>query len=304
MIKKVIKALPGYSALKTKRDEKKFRQELAEVYKRAEDHSFMKDCDEGQKAEWRERIDLAVGCPDTNKINCLSGTAKLEGDYFLMHNGIKILPLSYYGYPMLQLLHENKGIHEPQEEYVFQEVLKSMRPGATMIELGAYWSFYSMWFHKEVEGAKNYMIEPWEIEHGIKNFEINDLKGEFFQFYISKEPGVHHDGSNIISVDSFVADQKIEFVDILHSDIQGNELLMLEGAKELLSSRKVGYVFVSTHSNDLHKDCAAVLDGHGFVQLCSADLDETYSYDGLLVYRNPDYPGLDKVEISHRGKDD
>ncbi|MCG8574370.1 MAG: FkbM family methyltransferase [Flavobacteriales bacterium] len=302
MIKTIVKKISGYNTLKSIREKKQFQRDLVEIYQRAKDHSFMKDLDDKERAHWRERIDLAKACPDSQKIDCLENTARLQGDFFIMHNGIKILPLSYYGYPMLQLLHENKGIHEPQEEYVFQEVLKGMKDNAVMIELGAYWSFYSMWFNKSIKGAKNYMIEPWELEHGIRNFEINELEGEFFKYYIADKPGVHHDGSNIISVDSFTQSQNIGFVDILHSDIQGNELLMLNGAKTLLENRKVGYVFVSTHSNELHKDCAAFLDQLGYIQLCSADIDQTYSYDGLLVYRNPDYEGIGPIQISQREK--
>ena len=302
MIKERIKKLPIIKQYLDRKREKKFRIQLEEVYKRAADGSFMKDCDEVQKQEWEQRIKMVKECPDSAKISVLPNTVKLEGDYFIMHNGLKIRPLSYYGYPMLQLLHENKSIHEPQEEYVFQEVLKFMPEGATMIELGAYWSFYSMWFNKDVKNARNYMIEPWTLEHGINNFKINNLKGKFFQYYISEKPGIHHDGSKIISIDSFVKDQNIDFVDLLHSDIQGSELEMLQGAINTLSEGKVGYIFVSTHSNELHKSCAGFLEKLGYSQVCSANLDETYSYDGLLVYKNPDYKGIEKVEISLKGK--
>jgi Methyltransferase FkbM domain len=302
MIKELIKKSGIYKGYKNRKDQKKFKEELAEVYKRAKDLSFMKDSDQDEKDRWRERIDLVVECPDSQKIDLLPNTAKLIGDYFVMHNGIKILPLSYYGYPVLQMLHENKSIHEPQEEYAFQEVLKALKPGAVMIELGAYWSFYSMWFAKEIKNSKNYMIEPWEIEHGIRNFKINDLKGEFFQYYISSEPGVHHDGSKIISVDSFVKDESIDFVDVLHSDIQGSELDMLNGASYLLDAKKVGYIFVSTHSNELHDNCANFLKDKGYIQVCSANMDETYSYDGLLVFKNPEYEGPESIEISLRSK--
>lgn len=297
-MKSIIKKLPIVKQYLEARKNKAFKEEIAEVHKRAADHSFMKDCDEAQKKEWLDRIRLVKECPETGMIEVLPNTAILQGDYFIMHNGIKILPLSYYGYPMLQLLHENKGIHEPQEEYVFQQVLPYIKDGGAMLELGAYWSFYSMWFNKDVKNARNYMIEPWEIEHGIRNFKINNLKGEFFQYYIGDKPDVHSDGTEIISIDSFVAAQNIDFLDILHSDIQGNEYLMLQGARKLLSEKKVGYIFVSTHSNELHNNCAKFLDELGYVKLSSANMDETYSFDGLLVYRNPDYPGPEFITIS------
>ena len=162
MIKKIVKNLPGYSYLKSKKEEKRLKEELQEAYKRAEDHSFMKDCDEEEKANWRKRIDDVLACADNAKMEFHEHAGTLQGDYMIMHNGLKILPLSYYGWPVLQMLHETKGIHEPQEEYVFQEVLKHMPEGAVMIELGAYWSFYSMWFNKDIKKAKNYMLETMD----------------------------------------------------------------------------------------------------------------------------------------------
>jgi hypothetical protein len=169
-----------------------------------------------------------------------------------------------------------------------------------MIELGAYWSFYSMWFNKNVKAARNYMIEPCNMEYGIKNFRYNRLKGNFFKYYIADKPSVNEDGSVNNSIDNFIGDNHIDFVDILHSDIQGYELLMLKGALNLLTKRKVGYVFISTHSDELHADCAGLMDGLGFIRLCAADLQETYSQDGLLVYKNPEYKGIDRIEISLR----
>ena len=271
-----------------------------EIQRRIESNNLLIDASDAEKSDWAERIKLAKTCPDTIKIEVIPEAGTLEGDYLIMHNGLKILPLSYYGYPMLKLLLENKGIHEPQEEYVFQEVLKSIKSGSTMIELGAYWSFYSMWFQKKISGAKNFMIEPWEISHGIKNFKINKLKGNFFQYYVDEKPGIHHDGSKIISIDNFIHDQRINFVDILHSDIQGNEFKMLKGAENLINSRNVGYIFISTHSNELHNACHSHLKNKGYLELCSANMEETYSFDGLLVFKNPDYDGIETVEIAHK----
>ena len=61
---------------------------------------------------------------------------------------------------MTQIIERLKGHHEPQEEKVFHEVLKAVAPGSTMIELGCYWAYYSLWFQKAVKNARNFMIEP------------------------------------------------------------------------------------------------------------------------------------------------
>jgi hypothetical protein len=298
MFKNLLKKTLIYSLYKKYNERRLNKLLLLEIQKRIAENKLLKDLNEDELHDWNYRIALVLSSPDNEKINCVENAGTLKDGLLVMHNGIVIEPLSYYGYPVLKMLLNNRGIHEPQEEYVFQEVLKEMPVGATMIELGAYWSFYSMWFNKNIRNAKNYMIEPCNIEYGKANFKHNDLEGNFFKYYIADKPSINEDGSAAISVDSFIMDNHIDFVDILHSDIQGYELLMLEGANNLLTKRKVGYVFISTHSNDLHADCRGVLDNLGFIQLCSANLQETYSHDGLLVYKNPEYKGIEKIEIS------
>jgi hypothetical protein len=300
MLKDLLKRKFVYSLYRKYKERRLNKNLLHEIEKRIANNTLLKDLNEDELRDWSQRIATVLSSPDNKKIDCVENAGTLKDGLLVMHNGIVIEPLSYYGYPILKMLLENRGIHEPQEEYVFQEVLKDMPIGATMIELGAYWSFYSMWFHKNIPNAKNYMIEPCNIEYGITNFRYNKLKGNFFKYYIADKPSVNDDSSVSISVDSFVKENNIDFVDILHSDIQGYELLMLNGANNLLAKRKVGYVFISTHSDELHADCEALMDDLGYIRLCSANLEETYSQDGLLVYKNPEYKGIEKIEISLR----
>jgi len=76
---------------------------------------------------------------------------------------------------------------------------------------------------------------------------------------------------------------------------------MLIGASSLIQQKKVGYIFISTHSNVLHDQCRDYLNSEGYIQVCSYNMDESYSCDGLLVYKNPSYRGIDTLEISRRG---
>ncbi|MBI4681229.1 MAG: hypothetical protein HY753_08545 [Nitrospirae bacterium] len=93
---------------------------------------------------WERRINDVLSCPDNKFIPRVNNAGSIKDGFLVMHNGIKVLPLSYSGYPMLKMLIENKGVHEPQEERVFFEILKKMPERAVMMELGCYWSFYSM----------------------------------------------------------------------------------------------------------------------------------------------------------------
>ncbi len=250
---------------------------------------------------WQKRIDLVKSSPDNEKIKTVKDAGKIFPDYQRMHNGLKITLGSYYDYGNTVLLQTNKGIHEPQEEYVFQEALKLLPAKATMMELGSFWSFYSMWFASWIEGARAFMIEPdpHKMNFGKLNFKLNNLKGVFDLGFISDETNLKK-SIPTYSVDYLMDKHRIGFLDLLHSDIQGYELKMLHGAASALKEKKVGFVFISTHSNQLHYDCINQLKSFGYTIICSADLDETYSWDGLIVAQADNYSEPLRAFISKR----
>ena len=254
--------------------------------------------------DWKNRIQDVVDCPDNKLIKRHPDAGKIKNGKQLMHNGITVTLGGYYGAAIAQMLSLNKGVHEPQEEYAFEEVLKTLKVGATMIEYGSYWSFYSIWFQKKIKNAHSFLVEPniFNMQYGINNFKINNVKGHFCNAFIGKLSGVQN-GIPIICTDDYVATNKIEFIDILHSDIQGFEYDMLLGSTQTIKENKIGYVFISTHGNDVHYKCLHFLEQHNFKILCDADEYETYSLDGLIVASAEHYKGLDKIEISLKRKE-
>lgn len=256
----------------------------------------------GEKAHWSGRIKEVTRCPDNEAIDYQESAGKIIDGHIIMHNGIKLDPASYYGYGMLELLRANKGVHEPQEEKLFQEVLKILPKDGkkTMLELGAYWSFYSLWFLKMNPTSSCYMVEPERLNlyYGKQNAKINGLNGTFIHAGIGDQESPQE---NITTVDAICKRNNIEFLDILHSDIQGFELAMLKGSDKMLSENRVGYIFISTHSNELHEDCFQLLQSkYNFELVASANLDESYSWDGILLMKNPSYTKLAPISISKR----
>ncbi len=259
----------------------------------------LNELDEKSKQMWLERIRLVKLSSDNAQIAAIETAGTLVNGRLVMHNGLQIDPLSYYGAPVMRMLMENRAIHEPQEEYVFQEVLKFIPQGAVMVELGCYWGFYSMWFASKIKNATNVLIDNSDgIARAQSNFKMNNLNGNFKVGYIGKSVP----GSDMLytNVDDISAEFGIQFIDILHSDIQGYELEMLQTMPQKLKNMAIGFVFISTHSNDLHYSCIQFLEDAGFIILCHADLNDSYSEDGLIVARNPKYPGPDKIQISLR----
>lgn len=263
-------------------------------------HYFEKKRDFPVDDFWKDRINIALSAPDNLEIARVSNAGKIEGDTQIMHNGVKIHVGSYYGNANTVLLYKNKGVHEPEEEKCFEQIIDLMPPGACMLELGAFWGFYSMAFQRKVTNAKNYLIEPDKhaILSGKNNFKLNNFKGEFFRYFISDK--AEHNATPSISVDVFLQRQHIPHLNILHSDIQGFELKMLQGSVESFQKRIIDYLFISTHSNELHDDCKSLIEQSGYKILCDTNIDQTYSWDGLIVARRTEISGPDTIHIHKR----
>jgi len=133
-----------------------------------------------------------------------------------LHNGVRV-PAGgddayYQGFA--SILQINRGVHEPLEEFVFQEVLRHMPEAPVMIELGAYWAHYSMWMQQKRPKATNIMVElePEFAAVGEQNFKNNGFQGEFIVSRVGPEGW---------TVDKFMAERGLEKIDLLHSDIHG-----------------------------------------------------------------------------------
>lgn len=228
-----------------------------------------------------------------------------------MHNGVKIVKGSYHGEWMTEIIRELRGHHEPQEEKVFHEVLKKISSNACMLELGSFWAYYSMWFYHEIPNARNFMIEPniEKMKVGEANFKLNNMDGTFVNGFIGEKSdpnAVFEDWDDIkykiaqISVDNFVEEYSIPYIDILHSDIQGAEYKMLLGCRKSIAEDKIGYIFISTHSNGIHYKCLKFLADNEFNMIASHNLDEGYAEEGLIVASSKNIVEYEPIEISKR----
>lgn len=239
----------------------------------------------GSRRAWSERIALVKRCPDNAAIPRVAAAGSKRDGAIVMHNGIRILEGSYYGAPMAKLLRENRGVHEPQEERAFAAVLGALRPGAFMVELGAYWGFYSLWFAKAVPDSRCILVEPSRsnLEYGRENFRLNGCEGEFIHGFVGADASATHEGVAEVTVDDLCARRGISKLDVLHSDIQGSEDKMLTGASELLSRQGADFVFVSTHSEELHKSVKKRLEAWKYKVLVDVSPAQSFSEDGIIV---------------------
>lgn len=239
-----------------------------------------------------------VSDPNNLFIPRCEGAGEVKDGLVTLHNGIKIYAQCYYN-DFSDIFPINLGVHEPSEERMFAKVLKYMEKGSVMIELGSYWAFYSMWFARDVEDSICYCIEPdpTNLNIGIKNFELNNLKGNFHQGAI---------GNGQLNLYDFAMANNIEKIDLLHSDIQGYELQMLEQITPLLDKKLVKYLFISTHDEDvpnIHQSCISYLESKGYRIVCNCDYyNETFQYDGFILACPNDLNEIEHTEIGDRSK--
>lgn len=220
-----------------------------------------------------------------------------DDDFVVMHNGLLIKNSGFYG----AICQKNLGAHEPSEERMFALVLQHMPPGATMIELGSYWCYYSMWFAKTVPDARLFCIEPnaANLQIGKDNCERNGVSAKFYNRLV---------GKNGIDINNVVKSNNLDKIDLLHSDIQGAEFFMLKSITRLLQTKKVNYIFLSTHGsrrqdNSLHNECKAFLTRHEYRVVAEADFEnDTFCFDGIIVAcpkENTEIPYIDLGSQKH-----
>jgi hypothetical protein len=263
----------------------------------------------GQTFDWTNRVRDAVACPDNFFIPRAPDAGKISDGQLIMHNGLRVHELSYDGEGPRDLMKQNGGVHEPQEERLFMEVLKCLPHGSTMLEFGSYWAFYSMWFYKTIPDARCFCIEPdaRNMEMGVGNFALNfgpsPPRVVFQQAFAGRKDTIDILEHEIptVSVDGFLSKHQIPQLSLLHVDTQGHELEVLIGANAALASNRINYLFLSTHSNELHRKCLDQLHRHGYRILADIDLLETYSFDGLIVGQGRHAPQIPSCHLSIKG---
>lgn len=261
----------------------------------------------------QERVALALSCRDSDQIPKVPGAGDLCGEnerFQRMHNGVIVRAGAYHGKWMTEIIKSLKGHHEPQEEKVFAAVLDCLPETATMVELGSFWAYYSMWFHKSVKQPRCILVEPIaeKMEVGKTHFQMNGMTGTFLRGFVGNAtiPEAMFndwDGTRyqlpMFSVDGLMDRYELSRIDVLHADVQGAETGMLIGAERALRERRIGYLFISTHGCE-HRLCLSQLAAHGYHVIAAHTPLESFSGDGLIVARAPDLSEPDHVEISKR----
>ncbi|WP_299083849.1 FkbM family methyltransferase [uncultured Ruegeria sp.] len=269
-----------------------------------------------------ERLALGLRCRDADCVPKVADAGKVYQDtqgreLQIMHNGLRVLNGGYYGDWMSNLIKLSDGHHEPQEERLFHEVDKCLSDTARMIELGGFWSYYSLWFLQHQPKRRSVVLEP-EPEHlevGRINAALNGLEPIFKAGFAGPEhiPSASFQGERSgpmqipgYSVNHLMKEQRWDRLELLHCDIQGHEVAVLESCRKLFIAGKVDWVFVSTHAHQIsgdpltHQKCLQILQECGAFIEAEHDVHESFSGDGLIVARfGPPPRDWQRVTLSH-----
>ena len=256
-------------------------------------------------ASERERIEMTVRCRDCDSIPKVDRAGEVLDDdgrlVQIMHNGIRVVAGGYYGSWMTEVIHRLRGHHEPQEELVFHEILKSIHPSGVMLELGGYWSYYSLWFLNEHAATRRAFViepDPGHLEIGRANADLNGrsitfARGSVGGVSLPPQPFTTETAGVVdtmqIAVHDFLVEHGIGALEILHCDAQGAEIEVVRSCDTLLRERRIRFCVLSTHSHHIsgdpltHQRCLAMLQDCGGQILAEHDVHESFSGDGLIV---------------------
>jgi FkbM family methyltransferase len=256
------------------------------------------------------RVAMTLSCRDADRIAKVrdAGTVREEHGQRVqvMHNGVLVEAGAYYGDWMEEIIRCLRGHHEPQEEVVFDEIVRRLavdQTRATMIEFGSFWTYYGLWFCRTIPQARAIAVEPDPayLEVGRRNAALNGLDGavKFRHGAIGDEPGQHlpfvaeSDGKTYTveqcDLGSILSTEGLDRVDLVLADVQGAETTLLRRAADLLRAGKVRFLIVSTHHHSIsgdaltHQGALRMLTELGAHVVCEHGVSESYSGDGLIA---------------------
>jgi FkbM family methyltransferase len=254
-----------------------------------------------------ERAIMTIGCDDCASIPKVPDAGRIldtvQGPIQIMHNGLKVKAGGYHGDWMAQIIRALQGHHEPQEELVFHHLLRFARHMSLIVELGSFWSYYSMWFLHEVPNSSAICIEPdpRSLLIGRYNAGLNQLDSRisFHQAWVGGEAlgalelPCESDGQvralpclDMASIAALAGERVIE---VLHMDVQGAELPFIRSMHGAVAQKRLRFVVVSTHHSSIsgsrttHTDCMEALLDLGAVILAEHDVQQSFSGDGLII---------------------
>jgi FkbM family methyltransferase len=267
----------------------------------------------------RRRIEHTVSCGDCSAISKVPDAGIIVDGEQIMHNGVRVVAGGYFGEWMAEIIQRLDGHHEPQEERVFHEILERLAadtPQPVVMELGAFWAYYTLWALDRIPLATPVLVEPdpGNLEIGRRNFAINGRAGTFINAAVGERRGepinfycASDATTRLVAVeglDSIMKLAEVDRVDMLLVDVQGAETPLLQGAFETLARGAVRFAMISTHHHTIsddeitHERCLDLLLRAGAHIVAEHTVYESFSGDGLIAVSFADEDRSLVVDVS------
>ncbi len=251
-----------------------------------------------------ERFVMTVSCHDTDQIPKVADAGflrEIDGQSVqIMHEGTLVAAGAYCGDWMTDIIRSLRGHHEPQEEFAFHHLLRYVRHKSVIVELGAWWGYYTNWYLRAIPLSRALCVEPDPVNLAVCRTNLrlnsNEHRARLIAACAGATEGLTgipaqavNDGAPLIDMSGIMKLVDDQFVEVLHLDIQGAELPFLTSMRRAVARQKVRFVVASTHhesfsgSDTTHADCLDLLRGMGAHILCEHSVSESYSGDGLIV---------------------
>jgi hypothetical protein len=161
----------------------------------------------------------------------------------------------------------------------------------SMLELGSNQAYYSLLF-KSILKDKNVtsiLVEPHDpyIVRGIEHFKINNYEGHFLNESIGTSWIAHNTyfDKPITNVDKIIQEYKLDSLNVLHSDIDGAEITMLEGSDWALTNKKIEYAFILTHGWETHSKCLDIISKYDY-EILMDHQEDNIGADRLIIIKS------------------
>jgi FkbM family methyltransferase len=244
-------------------------------------------------------------------------------------NMFKINPL-FFAYKQIGILkYENNQVSG--EAYMIETFLKKfLKKDAVTFDVGAHTGSYSLLLRKNYPDIQIFTFEPnpetFSIlsqnvnQQDINIFQLalggNDTKAQIYSYSNEKDSehaslhkevmtGLHHSKEvvtydiTVETLDTFCSRNKIERIDFLKIDTEGNEYEVLKGAKKFLSHNNVSIIQfefneMNVVSRVFLKDFYEILPGYKFYRLDTKKLiplgeyspmNEIFQFQNIIAIR-------------------
>lgn len=179
------------------------------------------------------------------------------------------------------------------------------RNNPTMLEIGSFWGLWSLVFRKKFPNGKNLLVElgKRQLSVGEKNFELNGFNqisywGGFFLndsgTYLNRKNDLEYpkvegeyfdesiDNDNVVGpeldLNNILKNEKVDHLDLLHMDIQGSELKVIEYIFNSEFKINIDNFIIATHSDEIHNQIKSIISNSYHI----VKEDEGVGGDGLL----------------------